>query len=49
VLLRSEGQRGKIAELVAPGEIERLERGEAGQRGQIAAELPAPGEVEELE
>src|SRR5271165_6739011 len=37
------------AELFAPGEVERLERGEAFQRRQVAAELPAPGEVERLE
>ena len=34
---------------MAPGEVERLERGEASQRGQVAAELLAPGEVERLE
>jgi hypothetical protein len=30
-------------------EVERLERGQVGERGEIAAELLAPDEVERLE
>jgi hypothetical protein len=43
-------QRGKIAaEQPAPGEVERLERGEASQRGQVAAESRAIAYFERLE
>ncbi len=47
----SQAQGGQVAaELPAPGEVERSERGEVGQRGQVAIEeLPAPGNVERLE
>jgi hypothetical protein len=46
----TEAERGEVAaELFAPGEVERLERGEAGEREEVAAELFAPGEVERLE
>jgi hypothetical protein len=42
-------QRGQVAELWTKGEVERMERLEAGQRGKVAAELGTPGEVEQLE
>ena len=41
-------ERGKPAKAETVRQVELLERGEACQRGQVAAELLAPGEVERI-
>jgi hypothetical protein len=42
-------QGSEFSDVGTPVEVKKLERGEAGQRGQVVAELLAAGEVEQFE